>query len=373
MLVATAFTFGSCSNDSSENAPDVGEKTAQVQITLKGVADTRATDTSIPTQNAENTINRYTVIIFNSDKTVNAIQSFDGTSMAANMSCKPAAGCFGIVVANAPSDNYFAGVSNMAGFLAKTIALESAQTPTSLPMSGEILSGSSKTFVLNAGTNSGFTVALSRLVARVSISSIKTDFNASGQYANATFTPRNIFIRNAQSVVIPITGDATLTTPSSATFLKGNYADYTSGEGFLTEATSGATEMKNTTTPYTKNFWFYLFPNASSSYRTALVIEGLFKTNSSDTGTRMFYPIIINKTQLNTTITEKDGSTVTTVDGTSNPRLGSIDRNKTYALTATIRTIGTTDPDGTIEPASLSITVNIANWVLDVTQDVGFN
>lgn len=130
--------------------------------------------------------------------------------------------------------------------------------------------------------------------------------------------------------------------------------------------------MSGTSIPYTTNFWFYLFPNASSSNRTALVIEGTFKANSSDAGTTVYYPIIINKTQLNTTIQEGDGTTMTTVDGSTNPRLGSIDRNKCYALMATIRTIGITDPDGTIDPASLSITVSVASWALTVSQDVVF-
>ena len=40
LLVATAFTFGSCSSDNNENAPDVGEKIAQVQLTIKGSAGT---------------------------------------------------------------------------------------------------------------------------------------------------------------------------------------------------------------------------------------------------------------------------------------------------------------------------------------------
>lgn len=314
------------------------------------------------------------MVIFNSDKTVNAIQSFDGTETAVNMSCKPATGCFGIVVANAPMKEYFAGVSNMAGFLAKTIALGSAQTPGSLPMSGQILSSSSQTFTLNAGTNPVLTVTLSRLVARVSISSIKTDFNANGQYANASFTPKNIFIRNAQSVVIPNTGDVSTTAPTSPSFLKGNYTGFTAGESYLTGDASDATEMKAASASYTKNFWFYLFPNASESKRTALVIEGIFKANSSDTqGTTVYYPIIINKTQLNTTIKENKNGTVTTVNGTSDPRLGSIDRNKTYALTAIIRTIGITDPDGTIDPASLSLEVTVADWALKTTQDVELN
>ena len=230
LLVATAFTLGSCNSSGNEDVPDAVQKTAQVQLTLKGTVGTRATGTQIPTQSDENTIIRYTVVIFNSDAntSVNAIRTFEGSNTMPTLSCTPAQNCTGIVVANAPSDNYFAGVSNKADFLARTITLADAQTSTNLPMSGQILLSSSGTFTLSAGNNTGLIVSLSRLVARVSISSIKTDFNTNGQYANASFKPTNIFIRNAQSVVVPNTGDVITTTPSSVAFLKGNYSGFTS-------------------------------------------------------------------------------------------------------------------------------------------------
>ena len=53
--------------------------------------------------------------------------------------------------------------------------------------------------------------------------------------------------------------------------------------------------------------------------------------------------------------------------GTSN-----IARNTTYAIKATIKNIGTDDPTGEINPTSLELTVSVANWALDITQDVTF-
>ena len=57
---------------------------------------------------------------------------------ATTINCTPAAGCTGIVVANAPTDNYFAGVLNKTDFLKKTIALADAQAKDCLPMSGAV-------------------------------------------------------------------------------------------------------------------------------------------------------------------------------------------------------------------------------------------
>lgn len=54
--------------------------------------------------------------------------------------------------------------------------------------------------------------------------------------------------------------------------------------------------------------------------------------------------------------------------GTSN-----ITRNNTYAIKATIKNIGTTDPMGDITPTSLELTVNVATWALNITQDVTFD
>lgn len=362
LLATTTLTMGACSNGDDNSAPLSQEKTAQVQLTLEGVkvANTKANGTTTPTQADENKLLRYTVAIFNSDESVNTIQTLIGTNTSPTLSCKPAAACTGVVVANAKSDTYFAGVTTKTEFMAKTVALADGQTSTALPMSGDVKSSSNTTFTLAAGNNTGMTVELSRLVARISISSIATNFDANGQYAQASFQPTNIFIRDAQAAVIPQTGDATTTTPSTAAFLTGNYAGSTSRASYLTEAIS-TTAMSGTASYSANKYWFYLFPNSSTNNPTALVIEGIFKATSDDAETTVYYPIIINKTQLNTNISGGTGTTS-----------GNISRNTLYTLTATIRSIGTTSPTGNIDPASLNITINVANWALSASQDIIF-
>ena len=92
-----------------------------------------------------------------------------------------------------------------------------------------------------------------------------------------------------------------------------------------------------------------------------MVLEGTFKKSASDAGTIIYYPIIVNKSQTGTNITGASGT------GTSN-----IARNTTYAIKATIKNIGTDDPTGEINPTSLELTVSVADWALNITQDVTF-
>ena len=77
---------------------------------------------------------RFTVAIFNSDGSVNAIQTVtQNTTAATTINCTPAKDCTGMVVANTPTNDYFAGVLNKTDFLKKTIALSDAQTKDCLP------------------------------------------------------------------------------------------------------------------------------------------------------------------------------------------------------------------------------------------------
>ena len=340
-LATAILTLTGCSSDDNElTVPQLQDKTALLELRLIGNGiNTKATGDNLPTQAEENTVKYFTVAIFNSDNTVNTLHTVtENTASATTISCTPATDCTGIVVANAPSDSYFTGVLNKDDFLKKTIALADAQTKDCLPMSGNIKDkNGNTTFTLSAGDNDGITAQLSRLVARVSISSIKTDFDPKGQYSAASYELKNIFVRNAIKEVIPGSSNGT--------------ADY------LANTINPATDVK---TEHQTNYWFYVLPNEETTH-TALVLEGTFKKNADDTGSTIYYPIIINKSQSGTTITGGSGT------GTSN-----IARNTTYSIKATIKSIGIADPMGDITPTSLQLTVSVADWALNIAQDVTF-
>ena len=226
-------------------------------------------------------------------------------------------------------------------------------------MSGNIKDkNGNATFTLSAGDNEGITAQLSRLVARVSISSIKTDFDPKGQYSAASYELKNIFVRNAIKEVIPGTGEYSTTKMGAPAYLSGNYDSSSGTADYLANTISPAVDVKN---EHQTNYWFYVLPNEETTH-TALVLEGTFKKNASDAGSTIYYPIIVNKNQAGTNITGTAGT------GTSN-----ITRNNTYAIKATIKNIGTTDPMGDITPTSLELTVNVATWALNITQDVTFD
>ena len=361
MLAAATLTLTGCGSDENGIAePQLQEKTAQLELRLTGSGvNTKATGSALPTQAEENTLKRFTVAIFNSDNSVNAIQTITtNMTSATTINCTPAAGCTGIVVANAPTDNYFAGVLNKTDFLKKTIALADAQAKDCLPMSGAVKDGSGNTtFTLSAGSNTGMTAQLLRLVARVSISSIKTAFDPNGQYAAASYELKNIFVRNAMQEAVPGTGGYSTTKMGTPAYLTG---DYDKSSGTVAYLANSVTPPVDVSTEHKTDYWFYILPNEETTH-TALVLEGTFKKNASDAGSTIYYPIIVNKSQTGTTLTGTAGT------GTSN-----IARNTTYAIKATIKNIGTDDPTGEINPTSLELTVSVANWALDITQDVTF-
>ena len=367
MLATATLSLSACGSDENENVIQPKEKTAKLELTLVGTpADSRATGT-LPTTD-ESQINRLTVAVFTgaSGNPVNALREFTGDDIKAatggtgkkiTMLCEPGNGQTIYVVANA-STGLFAGVTNLAGFKAKLMLLSETtkaagagaatdtQKANNLPMLG---STTGKDFT--AGTETEAEITLSRLVARVSISSIKTAFDAAGQFKDATFKVDAVYLKNANSSVnmkkegsVPINGghEGAVVTQ----YLYETVASHTAN-----------TELK---TPY----YFYTFPNVSEDNPTRLIIKGTFDADgagSASTAVTRYYPIVINKKQANTTITAGQGTDK-----------GSIAFNTKYVLTAVIKGEGAPDDDTDIDPATLQLTVTVADWALTINQNVTF-
>ena len=367
MLATVTLSLTACGSDENENVTRPKEKTARLELTLVGTpADSRATGT-LPTTD-ESQINRLTVAVFTgvSGNPVNALREFtgddikvatSGTGKKITMLCEPGNGQTIYVVANA-STGLFAGVTNLAGFKAKLMLLSETtkaagagaatdtQKANNLPMLG---SATGKDFT--AGTETEAEITLSRLVARVSISSIKTAFDAAGQFKDATFKVDAVYLKNANSSVnmkkegsVPINGGH-----EGAVVTK-----------YLYEAVTGHTANTELKTPY----YFYTFPNVSEDNPTRLIIKGTFDADgagSASTAVTRYYPIVINKKQANTTIS-----------GGSGTDKGSIAANTRYVLTAVIKGEGAADDKTDIDPATLQLTVTVADWELTINQDVTF-
>ena len=359
MLATTALVLTACSKEENEQQPVNME--AQLNLTIQGTAtNTRATGT-LPSD--EDKITRVTVAVFNSDGTVNVIQEF-ASSTGITVNCTPGDNCTGLVVANAP-EGHFAGISSKTVFEEKVIGL--SQTPTELPMSGAITTtdaSPSTTFKLDAGKPVDLNAKISRLVARVSIESIKTNFDAKGQYKNATFKLKKVFIHNGNTKsTIAGTGSEAKTGKISTD--ANYYADFETALG---------TDETITTSPYTTPYWFYTFQHDENT-PTKLVLFGEFDADGTGTNASaedLYYPVVVNKLQAGTVI--NDGSNnIDSPDTTLGKGDCTIQPNSQYTIVATIKGKGVSDPDMDINPSIITLNVSVENWKLEITQDVTFN
>lgn len=349
VLATVTLSLAACSSEEND-VIGTQEMNAMLKLTLESTqANTKATGSLLPTSASENKINMFTLAIFNNDGSVSTIQeaTLSGSSSTVDVNCYPGTGCTGIVVANVPS-TLFSDVTTKSAFIAKTVDL--TQTPTALPMSGIIeTTNGQTTFNLTAGSIANLAVSLSRLTARIAFTSIKTGFEA-GQYANATFTAKKIFLHNAnsKSTVNP-------DTPAGSVPISGKL------DGVNTDL-QDALNQSITTTPYTTPHWFYTFEH-DANYPTKIVIFGTFDPDGSGPGAAedLYYPVVVNKEQIGTTISSAG-------DGTS-----TILHNYTYNIKATIKGKGVADPDIDISPVEMSLKVSVNSWDGNVNQDVTFN
>jgi hypothetical protein len=159
----------------------------------------------------------------------------------------------------------------------------------------------------------------------------------------------------------------TATTSTSSTWFHGEQVSpflTTNQKNYLgTGALSGTAQ----TLPWSGFDTFYAFPNNNTTTQTRLEIKGTYKTSTSDAGTTVYYPIIINHSATGTTFTGTSGST--TPDGTD----GVILNNKVYSLSATITAKGVTDPSQVFTNSTpVTVTMSVNQWSTTTNQNTNF-
>lgn len=298
-----------------------------------------------------------------------------GTLAVEGILCSPGT-CDVIVVANAP-EGTFAGVQTKNEFVGKNVSLvqtvrNGQQASDLLPMSGI----SERPVVLETGKSVSVSVNLSRLVARISIASIRSAFSLN--YADATFTLDRIFLCNALEASRVSPGDITQTMPAKPTWLHGGTTSeqpdgsflWTEGAGFLLNDVTPSEGIPITSDEYTVPYWFYAFANNDAANRTKLVLSGYFDPDGS-TGPKapvyVYYPIVVNRSQTGTVITPS-GSAVQNGVGD-----GTIVRNRDYRIKAVIKGDGEPTPGTEVVPSSLELTVSVDDWTLKIVQEVELN
>ena len=218
---------------------------------------------------------------------------------------------------------------------------------------------------LPAGSNSTFTatVKVKNLVSKVTLEELKVDF--SGPYANASFTPSEMFLLNVPNkLAFSDKGQA-----STSTYLNGTNIDKSGGStgtktAVLATATTSTTALSSVsggTASYPAKPILYTIPNSDTSNKTILVIAGNFKKDGSGAGETVYYPLALNE------------------DYSSNPAGAAADgatksqtlAGKNYKCKVVIKTIGASNPWVTTGPQTAVLTVNVEDWK-DATQTTTF-
>ena len=218
---------------------------------------------------------------------------------------------------------------------------------------------------LPAGSNSTFTatVKVKNLVSKVTLEELKVDF--SGPYANASFTPSEMFLLNVPNkLAFSDKGQA-----STSTYLNGTNIDKSGGNtgtktAVLATATTSTTALSSVsggTASYPAKPILYTIPNSDTSNKTILVIAGNFKKDGSGAGETVYYPLALNE------------------DYSSNPAGAAADgatksqtlAGKNYMCKVKIKTIGASNPWVTTGPQTAVLTVDVENWD-DATQTTTF-
>ena len=324
----------------------------------------------------ENKINRLTVGIFSSDgSTVKTIVELtpgqtggntltaDGTT-AKIVTTSLAANDQVLVAVNAPTGK-FAGVANATAFKAVEEDAKDALTDGSseatefaknVPMFGEnTLTGTGSVFTAN--------VSVQHQLAKITLDDLEVAFDANGPYKEAEFTPTEFFLVNVPEKLAFnsnawVNGASHLHGMSSTTYSSltaatewGTYKEY------LSSAATGSTALKGTSDTYASKSYFYVTPcdDASTNGKMKLIIAGTFKTNSSDAGTTVFYPVAINATYA------ADGTPSAATNGGAD--VFKVYPNKNYKCKVVIKTIGTIDPTKNLDPQTATVTVTVTDFV----------
>lgn len=399
--------MSSCSSeDNVEGGGQVikGEKTLTLTIntpntTNNNGAKTRATN--MTSNSTEDKINLLTIGIFNStgttvrtiqelssSTTANATGTFNtvsGTSKATLVTNSLNAGDIVLVAANAPSGT-FNGCTTVTDFeTKKTIAIDAALATSADGTSSTTDEAKDNIPMYGTGTiaapTTGTTtytssVAVQHQLAKITVKSVKVDFDQNGPYKSATFRPTSFFLLNVPNT-LAFSKDAwtgstsflhgwaaanTGTTPTNGTFKEylgtGIFSTSYNALKYSTVASDNTIEPGSL---------FYTIPNSDATNNTKLVIGGEFDADGTGTtasSTTVYYPVNINWVYDSTNKT----SAAATNGGTT---AKCVYPNKNYICSVVIKTIGSTSPSGNLDPEDVSVTVTVTGFT-DVSQETTF-
>lgn len=375
--------FCSCINDSYNGTSGDREKTV-IRLSLSSDAMQTRSNLAIiggsgTSDIGECAIHNVCVGIFNSSGGTITIHEYTYKSGDAEEITTTTDGIEMVIVANVPS-SLLKGKETKKDFLDVVQELEyttsvdglskskvttvNSQEQTSLPMYADVTNLS-----LSGMGVASKAVTLTRVVARITLSSLKVNFGNTARLADATFVPKEIFMYQAHdryawngtasSSMAVLSGESTVGTASTGlTESTTSATNYLSSGKLVFTGSAGTKEyLSATDNPY----YFYVFPSSNTS-PTKLIIKGIFypKGKTESEGEVMYYPITVNHSQRGTTISVSGGSTYS--DGDIYPKESMVEANTVYSLDVTINGRGVSKVTDELIPSSASITLNVDNW-----------
>lgn len=334
-----------CSKEDNltDNIPEEGKSTT-LQLSLAGTQLSTKGTNALPSQATDNTINKIMVFVFNtSSQNIEQTKSATPAEVTAKVVNIPVTtGTRDIYVVinytSADSTN-LVGCSNVTDLKAVTANLQT-ENEGNFKMIGKKLNQT-----ITTSTNN-ITVIVSRLVARVTLTNITTNFT--GGLANKTFAIDSVYLLNV--IGTKSYGDSTIIVSPPTVY---NRTD--AGFAFpIFDAYSTPVNVNNTI-PYTtgrpNGNHFYVYSNPGNAFNTStrLIITGMLN------GTRTYYPIAIN--------VAGNGHT---------PVTPGITANSQYSIAVTISAVGSTSPNTPVLSGTLTITVTPQNWATVINQNVSF-
>ncbi len=342
--ISMAILFGTASCDKSETTlpyeqeESIVEKECSFRISL--VPQTRATGAGHGVQSDDNIVNKVEFFIFRNEGedsgNLDTYKKIEGDELVSltDISITSTTGAKKIyVVANSHITDW-GSISTISDFESKVSMLNSEQIKDFTMIGNAEVTLQSATDV---------TIPISRLVARVLLSGISTNF-AGTPYEGEELSNVKVYLINANGEKRYIDGadDATPVIFNSKSAVADDIASFGMANCIYDEITQPVTDAG-----YTTEHYFYCYENMAEEENddvsfTRLVVQ------ADLCGTTYYYPVNINREGFGHT-GESDHAGVRS--------------NTSYSLNITITRPGSLEPDDILEYGALSVDLNVADWI----------
>lgn len=312
------------------------ERESLLTVTLSGLAESKASGAGHGIQAEDNYINTLEVFIFHAEGNkagkLDAYKRFTASDGISNLKIKATTGKKKIyAVVNSHRENW-AGIHTLSGFQQERALLQEDNVKDYI-MTGEA------DITLQVATS--VTLAVSRLVARVCLTGIKSLFRGT-PYEGYQLSDVKAYLINVHGVKHIYDGNLSVPVILNQKALKEADINSCAMEGMLCEDIPALIDDTGYTVPH----YFYTYENMPETETegnrfTRLVIQADLN------GHTYYYPVNINQPGYGYT-------------GSNNHR--GIKRNTSYQINVTILRPGSTDPDKPMEQGALSVNLNVLDW-----------